>query len=345
MSRMTGATLAQLDFTDLYVTTTSNVLMLDSTQGPAIASQISPWMPLDSLPHGNLLLEEAIAMVAKAAHSAGTLSSSVLHDGYLYRLTSLPLQQGRQLLVFSRGPREVMPIRSIGLPLAVENDLLAVGAPDQGGLVLVVGEMGGGKTTLINSLIRAWLERYGGVALSLEDPVEQRLEGAWGNGHCWQISVDDGDWQQPLQRLLRSRAKYHMISEIRTPETANTALRLGLIGSAVCSTIHGADVIQGITALDHYASAAAGAAAAHPSHLLSRGLRLALRVCRGFADDGRQIISVTEALVVSGPNEEAVRYKLARREFTGLRQHFIVPNKDTGPVLLGLRRTPPAVGG
>ncbi len=105
------------------------------------------------------------------------------------------------------------------------------------GLILLTGPTGSGKTTTIYSALTHILQR-GGPAVSVstvEDPVEFRLPMVSQS----QINpAKEFTYPVALRSLLRQDPQVIMVGEIRDPETAAIALRAGLTGHLVISTIH-----------------------------------------------------------------------------------------------------------
>lgn len=116
-----------------------------------------------------------------------------------------------------------------------------------GGLYLVSGPLGSGKTTTVAALLNYMLTLTGGVARTLEDPPEYDLQGKYGdNGICWQHVVEGGDFAPLIRNMMRSfpsgMPSYMLLGEIRDQNTAQEALRAMLNGTSVLATIHGEDI-------------------------------------------------------------------------------------------------------
>ena len=73
-------------------------------------------------------------------------------------------------------------------------------------------------------------------------------------GLCKQNIPPNGDWGAGLKSALRSKPRYILVGEIRTPETASEALRAATSGHLVLSSIHGNNVTDAITSVVKYAS-------------------------------------------------------------------------------------------
>lgn len=112
----------------------------------------------------------------------------------------------------------------------------------QGGLVLVSGPTGSGKTTTLAALTAALpLDRLKAVAI--EDPVEIRTEGV---DHM-EVDTAQGLGFAPLLRaVLRQDPDIIIIGEIRDPETAEIALRAVETGHWVMASVHAGSVLETI---------------------------------------------------------------------------------------------------
>lgn len=323
--------LRDLDFTELHVPWPD----VTRGEGPSVSGLVNgpAWTPLADLDGGMDLCSEVGTLMPEVtlAHKrVGGDDPAVDWDGVRYRVSVIPEHGGHSTWILSRALMEVPQLAELGLPARIMRSLDAAGTRERPGLVLMVGPMREGKTTLACSVIRHWLETHGGTGLTLEDPPELMLSGRWGReGRCWQRPVIGDDWASPLRDMLRSRARYHLLSEIRSMTAAAAALRLATVGGAsVLSTIHGNDVLQGITALADYAVPARASSA----EALAAGLRAVLRT-KLVADNaaGRRRIRIEEALVIDGPQEPAIRKMLLERRFNELRGEMVLP-RDLGSI-------------
>ena len=104
-----------------------------------------------------------------------------------------------------------------------------------------------------------YLINNGGFAYTIEDPFEMPLDGEYhaANGSiglCKQTQPQNDNWGASLRSALRSRPRYIMVGEIRTPEAASECLRAATSGHLVLSTIHANNVSDAIDALVKHAS-------------------------------------------------------------------------------------------
>jgi len=128
------------------------------------------------------------------------------------------------------------------------------------GLILLCGSTGQGKTTTSCSLLADFLNNLGGVAFTIEDPVEYDLEGRHSeNGFCYQTEVkEDDEWARMLKRSLRWHPRYIFVGELRTPEAANQLLRAATSGHLVITTMHAGTVEESLEGLLQLAEQAVG---------------------------------------------------------------------------------------
>lgn len=186
----------------------------------------------------------------------GKTSYSVMYEGYFFRVERTVSMYG-VMFCMRKMPRNVPDMSSLGYPVALVKYLISLG--NASGLILLGGATGSGKTTTISSLLREYLINNGGFAYTIEDPFEMPLDGEYhaANGSvglCKQTQPQNDNWGASLRSALRSRPRYIMVGEIRTPEAASECLRAATSGHLVLSTIHANNVSDAIDALIKHAS-------------------------------------------------------------------------------------------
>ncbi|MFH1301588.1 MAG: GspE/PulE family protein [Planctomycetota bacterium] len=110
------------------------------------------------------------------------------------------------------------------------------------GMILSVGPVGSGKSTTIYSCLD-YLNQPEMSLTTIEDPVERRIEGVN------QIQIDPKigfSFAEALRGVLRQDPNVIMVGEIRDSETAHIAVRAGLTGIRVLSTLHSNDAVAAI---------------------------------------------------------------------------------------------------
>lgn len=172
----------------------------------------------------------------------GHLDPSVV-DGIWYRLRQQP----------SIPPR--LENLQVTLAPAIMDILLHENLAN-GGLLLVTGGPGSGKTTTASSIVVSRLHKFGGMAYTVEDPPEHPLNGWHGEGYCAQTRVEEAEadpeaWSKAIRGALRSQAAKTptilFIGEIRDDAAALAALRGAAQGFLVVATSFATDLISGIS--------------------------------------------------------------------------------------------------
>ncbi|WP_417849092.1 GspE/PulE family protein [Thalassoglobus sp.] len=105
------------------------------------------------------------------------------------------------------------------------------------GMILSVGPVGSGKSTTTYSCLEA-INSPEQSLVTIEDPVERRIAGVN------QIQIDNKikfGFVEALRGVLRQDPDVIMVGEIRDAETAHIAVRAGLMGTQVLSTLHAGD--------------------------------------------------------------------------------------------------------
>lgn len=107
------------------------------------------------------------------------------------------------------------------------------------GVLLAVGPVGSGKSTTVYSALSMRNKPTESV-VTIEDPVERRMSGT----NQIQIEPKIGfSFVKALRGVLRQDPDVMMVGEIRDPETAQIAVRAGLTGVTVLSTLHASDCL------------------------------------------------------------------------------------------------------
>jgi len=150
------------------------------------------------------------------------------------RVSSFPTTFGETIVLrFLDAKKGIVPLEKLGLsPHAQE--IFERGIATKGGLILVTGPTGSGKTTTLYSALDTLNSTEKKIA-TLENPVEFRLKGVLQSG----IKKEKGfDFPTGLRSLLRQDPDIILIGEIRDKETAETTVQAALTGHVVFSTLH-----------------------------------------------------------------------------------------------------------
>lgn len=162
-----------------------------------------------------------------------------------FRVASFPVRGGENLVlrVLDRR-RGVISLATVCFDHAVRNKL-ALMVKQPGGLLLVCGPTGSGKTTTLY----AWLQSLDAAVLNimtLEDPIEYPIAGirqtrVQGNSA---ISYADG-----VKAVLRQDPDVIMIGEVRDKSSCVMACRAAMTGHLVLTSTHANDCIGAIQRL------------------------------------------------------------------------------------------------
>lgn len=162
------------------------------------------------------------------------------------RVSSLPTQHGERVTLrvhATHGDYPDLPaLGLVGSNLQKMERALA----EPNGLILLTGPTGSGKSTTLYAAIEHLLRQHKRNVITIEDPIEYRMEGVS------QIEVDSADkvnFGRALRSILRHDPDVVMIGEIRDQETAEVAIKAALTGHLVLSTLHTNNAIGVVTRL------------------------------------------------------------------------------------------------
>lgn len=131
-------------------------------------------------------------------------------------------------------------------------ELVDEGLKIKGGLYLICGPLGSGKTTTSAALFNHILTTKGGVGWALEHPPEYNLEGEYGEqGIGYQHAVKDGDFSRSIRSMMRcypsGAESLMLIGEVRDTATAKEVIKALFNGTRVIFTLHAGTAIEAIT--------------------------------------------------------------------------------------------------
>ena len=110
------------------------------------------------------------------------------------------------------------------------------------GIVLVTGPTGSGKTTTLYAALNVARTGHTNI-VTVEDPIEYRLDG------INQVQVNERaglGFASALRSIMRQDPDVILVGEIRDAETASMAIKAGLTGHLVLSTLHTIDAPSAI---------------------------------------------------------------------------------------------------
>lgn len=110
-----------------------------------------------------------------------------------------------------------------------------------GGLILLSGPTGSGKTTTLYACVQQ-IDRRRRHVLTIEDPIEYELRYAT----QWQVrhGQHGGEFADLIRASMRHDPDYIIIGEMRDADTVETSLRAAESGHTVISTVHADTALQ-----------------------------------------------------------------------------------------------------
>ena len=150
------------------------------------------------------------------------------------RVATYPTVTGEKIVLRLFNSSSAQSLRELSLPAAAGTELENF-LRQSTGLLLLTGPAGSGKTTTIYACLRHLTELGGRHIITVEDPVEQIVP------DTMQTEVNEAlglDFARAARHLLRQDPQALIIGEIRDEATAQLAVRAGLTGHLVISTLH-----------------------------------------------------------------------------------------------------------
>ena len=257
-SEATGTRLRDLPFMDLYVRIDDLERCLARYRSPG-RDYSNNWSRILPDQYRN----EIHIIIEQLRKNIENPDSSYEYDGVRFRQSYQKLANNQEWVILRRINAKVPSLEDLSVSPQVARHLLHLGQRD--GLILISGPTGHGKTTMSFALLAEYLKRFGGVGITVEDPVEYNLDGPVGEyGYCYQVQVDnEEDWATPLKRALRWTPRYLLVGEVRSPRAAEQILRAATTGHLVITTIHAGSVEESFMGLIHLAGQCVGGEAAH----------------------------------------------------------------------------------
>lgn len=161
------------------------------------------------------------------------------------RLSTIPTAFGEKLVLRIFDPEVLLKsFHKLGFS-SQESQQWEKMTQQNGGIILVTGPTGSGKTTTLYSTLRQLAQPEVNVC-TIEDPIEM-IEDKFNQ---MQVHPSIGlNFADGVKALLRQDPDIIMIGEIRDSETAQMAVQAALTGHLVISTLHTNDAPSAITRL------------------------------------------------------------------------------------------------
>lgn len=212
--------------------------------------------------------------------------------------------------------------------LSIENDLFETLTQEEAGIILVTGQAGAGKTTLISSIIRHQVEESPKRVLTYECPVEFVYEDLEMRGSVIQHAVPANirSFAAGLRNSLRRKPSVIMIGELRDNETLSEIITASRTGHQVLTGMVAPSVADTLSRLYRMSNGGAqfNEVISELSVIVSQilvpsvtGHRLALRESLVLNDDEREVL-------LSASNDEQGLSKVVRSLLAARGEGFVL---------------------
>ena len=232
----------------------SDVHLLPGEDGLAMSWRVDGVLhPIDLLPRN--LAPNVVARLKVLAQLL-TYQTDVPQEGRIHqvegdaetRVSTFPTLFGEKCVIrLFAGSNRFRYVDDLGFsaPLA---DALKTMLERRGGVILITGPAGSGKTTSIYACLREIVEKAAeprSVA-TLEDPVEAVMP-VWPNRRIRPVA--GFDYETGLKSLLRQDPEVIAVGEIRDRMTAQIAVQAALTGHLILTTFHAGSSAEAINRL------------------------------------------------------------------------------------------------
>jgi len=239
------STIKDIPFTDLYLGMDMHTRLM---KGNGVGRGVRP-VPEEYHEDCTVLLSTTISLEQEKKRP----EFSVSHDGLMYRVAKIP-SVGGVLFHYRRAQIEPKSLQSLNIDPINIAKMKDLGKSHNGGLSLVIGGYGEGKSTTAATMFKEWMIENGGVGVALESPVEFPLAGTHGDALCLQIEVPEDEVGRAIEDQKRWAPNYMFLGEIRKAESANQLISAANSNLNCVATLHGGDISQGVTSLVRFAN-------------------------------------------------------------------------------------------
>lgn len=151
-----------------------------------------------------------------------------------YRITLTRNREGEAASVRPL-PKTIASPEELRLPDGLKEYFLRL----QGGLFLIGGVTGSGKSWTLASLIKARAAELGGKFITIERPIEFEHEDTdRAVFHQREVGIQATSYAAALEEALQEKPTVLMVQEIRRRDEAETALSAALSGHVVVASLH-----------------------------------------------------------------------------------------------------------
>lgn len=262
----------QVKASDIHIEPEESLLRIRQRVDGVLQEQVISGRGVASALVTRLKLMSGLDISEKRLPQDGRFSVRVNTKTLDVRISTLPVQHGESLVLrLLDHSANLLTLSNLGMPEDIQRRFAAL-IERPGGMVLVTGPTGSGKTTTLYSALNR-VNHASTKIITVEDPVEYRLE------RINQVQVNPRiglDFARVLRTALRQDPDIILVGEMRDKETVDIGLRAAMTGHMVFSTLHTVSAAATISRLQDMGA---------PGYLMAAALngvlaqRLVRRVC------------------------------------------------------------------
>ncbi len=236
------------------------------------------------------------------------------------RASVLPSEYGETAVLRILDPETIrLTLNELGLR-DDDLDIIYEELKKPNGMILNTGPTGSGKTTTLYAFLMK-VNNPEIKAITLEDPIEYRLEGI----EQTQVNMDSGyTFGNGLRSIVRQDPDVILVGEIRDLETADIALNASLTGHLVLSTLHTNDSFGAIPRLIDLGAKTAIIGPALNLVIAQRLVRRLCENCKTKDDESVKLNKKIQTFLKKLPNKIS---KEKYKEFESGKATFFKPGK------------------
>lgn len=256
--------------------------------------------------------EEIIYSVVPEAETKD-LDTSLVSNGIRFRVNIAKFMNGYDITL--RWLRDI----EITVPERIEKQVINDGIigrleKKQGGIMLVIGPTGSGKSTLMNAILNLILKNFPARVITIEDPVEYTIKEGVGSVVQREVGVDTDSFSRALKSALRQNPNIIFVGEVRDRETVELLLQAADTGHIVFATLH---TDQASDTLERLIGMLDTEKIENSLKLLAKNL-IGILGTRLFDIDNKKVM-IYEYLAVE--KDKAIQSLIVRRDFVNIKTY------------------------